>query len=66
MTLVLKEDAFREIVSCIEKGEYDIAQKMLNIVSNSIQEEKARGVYTNSVVLHNRKEERLFKDLIKS
>lgn len=66
MITVLKEDVFREIVNCIDKKEYEKAQKMLKIVSNSIQEEKNKGVYSDSILLRNRKEEKLFDNLIKS
>ena len=64
MTKVLKEDVFKEIVSLIEKGDYTLAQKMLRIISKSIQEEKANGTYSDYLVLSNRKEELLFQKLI--
>jgi O-antigen/teichoic acid export membrane protein len=40
-----------------------IDKQMLNIISNSIQEEKEKGIYSNSVILHNRKEELIFQIL---
>ncbi len=64
MNKVLKEDVFREIVILIEKGDYKLAQKMLSIISDSIQKEKANGVYSDSLLLNNRKEELVFQELI--
>lgn len=65
MIKVLKEDVFNEIIRRIENGDYSIAQQMLNIISSSIQEEKEKGIYSNSVILHNRKEELIFQNLLK-
>ena len=66
MSTVSKEDAFREIIKSIEKGDYECAQKMLNIVSNRIQEEKKQGTYSDNLELRTRREESVFQDLLKT
>ena len=65
MYTILKDRAFREIVILLKKGDHENAQKMLRIISRTIKEEKAKGIITNDVILHDQNEERIFKHLIK-
>ena len=63
MKKIHRKDAFDEVVRAIDRGEYETAQKMLEIVSWSIKEEKKNRAFTVFVLLKNSKEERVFKEL---
>ena len=56
MVKIYKSDAFSEAVCAIEKGEYQTAQDILNIVSHHIKEEKNQRIITQYLILNNEEE----------
>ncbi len=65
MTKINKSDAFIAAVSAMEKGEYKVAQQILNYVSQVIREERDQRIITQYLFLKSQEEELLFQDVYK-
>lgn len=56
--------AMSEIMNKIEENNYNDANKMMKIVSNSIKKDKKNNKYSAYIYLKNKKEALLFKNFI--
>lgn len=56
--------ALSEIMEKIEKNNYDDANKMMAIVSNSLKKDKLNNKYSAYIKLKNKKEALLFENFI--
>lgn len=56
--------AFYEVTRAIEKGEEEKANAMFRVVTDSIANDKANDTFSEYIILKNKKQENLFKNII--
>lgn len=64
MYRISRVSALSEIMEKIENDNYEEANRMITIVSNSIKKDKKNNKYSSYIELKNKKEAQLFQNII--